>query len=732
MKIIIIFLLMFVANIAQAQKTFKGKVSDSNNQGLPGVIVYFENQIQNAALSNDMGEFSVPYSGEAKRLIFKLIGYQTDTLIIQNNSEVRFVMKPSNQQLDEIVISGNSTVIDRLSPIQTEILTAKTLAKAACCNLSESFETNASVSVNYADAVTGAKQIQLLGLSGVYIQTNLENIPNLRGLATTFGLNYLPGTWIQSIDLGKGVGSVVNGYENMTGVINVELKKPEASEKVLLNMYANHLGRGEVNLNLSKKINTKWSTGFMGHYSLLKTKIDNNGDTFLDLPKYDQINVLNRWKYSGEKLMSQFGFRIMKENRVGGQTNFESNEKTPSIYGFTNTTTKFDFFSKTALLFPKTPYRGLGLIINATGYDSESMFGFKPYLGVQNTLYTNLIYQDKIIDTRHTYKAGFSFLVDQYNEKYTGITRERNESVPGAFFEYTFNHLDRTMVLIGMRSDFHNLYGTKFSPRIHFKQDIGQNDTWRVSAGKGFRVPNPLAEYYGNLVSNRSVVFMEELLPEEAVNVGTSYVKEIGKFTISGEYYYTYFLNQLIADMEHSRHIYFYNLDGKSTAQSGLIEVNYGPKNRWEYKLAYRFTTAKQTMGKPGNENVVVDRMFLPRDRVLANIAYALPYDKWKFDFTWQWNGKRRLPEFRPGAIMDSYKNMKIIYGPSFSNINAQVSRNFPKLEVYLGGENIGNFRQKDPIIGYQNPFGATFDAGMAWGPVVGAIVYSGFRYKIQ
>jgi outer membrane receptor for ferrienterochelin and colicins len=726
----IIFLLL-ISHFCFSQN-ISGTIFDKQNKPIPGVYIYWENKINTTVISDTNGKFSINPIDNSSRLIFRALGFKNDTINPFEKRTSLFFMEEESSMLNEVTVSGNANFIDKLSAIKTEVITSKALLKAACCNLSESFETNASISVSYSDAVTGAKQIQLLGLSGIYVQTNLENIPQLRGLSSTFGLNYVPGTWIQSIDIGKGIGSAVNGYENIGGVLNVELQKPDNSEKLYVNGYLNNFGRGELNLNISKKINKKWSTALLSHGSLLKSEIDNNGDGFLDLTNYDQINILNRWKYSGDKLVSQFGIRGLVENRLGGQNQFKSREQTPTLYGFTNNTQRLDVFTKTAKLFPDAPYRGIGLILNASMHKSNSYFGFKPYLASQNTLYGNLIYQDKIINTNHTYKTGLSFLNDNYDEEYTSIQLKRNEIVPGAFFEYTFNHLDRTILLLGLRNDFHNLFGNQFSPRLHFKQDIGQNDTWRLSAGRGFRVPTPLAEYYGNLVSSRTVRFLDDISPEIGWTLGTSCSKTINKLSLNAELYHTIFTHQWIADLEHLNFIYFYSSESSAFTTSGLIEANYGPVKNWEFKLAYRYVNSKQSLGKPLNEQVLVDRMYVSRDRILFNVAYALPYDKWKIDATLQWNGKRRIPNLTTGYDHSSYFRMPIGFSPAFSNLNAQITRTFINWDFYLGGENLAGFRQTDPILFASDPFGNGFDAGMAWGPVVGATIYSGFRFKIR
>ncbi|MCF0073587.1 TonB-dependent receptor [Dyadobacter sp. CY261] len=731
-------LFLLISSCIYAQR-ITGSVNEQEPQTkslkpITGANVYWAGTA-NATATDGNGRFSIPRSAQSALLVVSFVGFQNDTIKIGQESELQVVLQ-SDQTLEEVTVRAGNTSIDRLSPHQTEIITTRALAKAACCNLSESFETNASVSVSYSDAVTGSKQIQMLGLNGTYIQTNVENIPSIRGLASTFGLNFVPGTWIQSIDVGKGAGSVVNGYESMTGQINVELQKPDTQEKLYLNTYVNNFGRGEVNLNLAHKLSDKWSTGLLTHGSTLRNRIDKNGDGFLDLPLYTQYNAINRWKYQGDKLMAQFGIKALYEDRLGGQKDFEREMKgTTQAYGFGARVNRYEFFSKIARLFPDQPYKGLGLILNASLHDSKSYFGLNNYDGTQKTLYGNLIYQSIIGNTNHNYKAGVSYILDHYDELYKDIRLKRNESVPGAFFEYTYNHLDKFVMVAGGRVDFHNLYGTQWTPRLHLKYSLTGQTTLRASAGRGFRVANPLAEYYGNLVSSRSVMFREAIRPEVSWNYGASVTQEFKIGEMSGnfilDFYRTDSENQLVADMEDPRYIRFYNLEGTAYANSFQAEANLTPIKRFDLKLAYRLFDVKQSIRNVYDDNVLLPRMMVSRDRVLFNAGYALPYDKWKFDATVQWNGKKRLPYM--GHVPDHHvpDNLGSTMAPSFYNFNAQITRTFPKWDIYLGGENLANFRQKDPIMGASEPFGQHFDAGMAWGPVVGRMIYAGMRYKI-
>ncbi|MEZ0539587.1 TonB-dependent receptor [Fibrella arboris] len=739
MHTLFIISLLCLPFIGQAQKITGRIQAIEKGQPipLPGAAVYWSGGIYVTA-ADSSGTFSIDTTGTTNRLVVSYVGYQPDTLVVNNFSVPLTVTLKATQQLNEVVVTAGNTQIDRLNPIQTEVLTQRTLAKAACCNLSESFETNASVSVSYADAVTGAKQIQFLGLGGQYVQTNVENVPTIRGLATTFGLNYIPGTWITSIDIGKGAGSVVNGYEAMSGQMNVELRKPEyrAETKmpnVLLNGYVNAFGRVEGNVNYSQALSDKWSIGALGHVSALRHELDGNGDQFRDLPLYTQYNGVMRAKYSSERWMTQFGVKALSEDRDGGQLSSAGAYR----YGFTNTTRRTEVFSKTARLFPDQPYRGLGLILSATWHNQESSFGLRPYTGNQQSVYGNLIYQTIIGTTNNTIKTGVSYLLDNYHERYVAQPLDRFESVPGAFLEYTYTYPERFALVIGNRLDAHNLYGLQWTPRLHLKYHIHGQLTLRASAGRGWRVPNQIAENYGYLVSARGVFLNQNVRPEIAWTYTAGITNEFllfgKKATLVIDASRTDFQNQLIVDADQPRSLLFYNLSGRSYANSFQAELTVSPFKRTEVKAAYRLFDARQSMGAPLGENVLMPRMMVSRDRVLLNAAYALPYDKWKFDVTLQWNGPKRLPDADETHTHSTYSSMVWYYSPSFVNLNAQLTRSFRSWQVYLGGENLTNYRQPNPIIGAADPFGTNFDAaGQNWGPITGAMVYAGFRFTIE
>lgn len=731
-----IVFLFFTSTALWAQSVTGRVYAEENAQknGLIGASVFWLGT-SSGTMTDAEGRFELPLHRDARKLVFSFVGYRNDTLTVLEAQHLEVTLL-EDQSLAEVTVTANAGMLDKLSPLHTEIIDTRTLEKAACCNLSESFETNASVSVSYNDAVTGSKQIQMLGLSGNYIQTQTENLPFVRGLATTFGLNYIPGTWVQSIDVNKGVGSVVNGYESMTGQINVELKKPDGQERLYFNMYANHFGRAEVNLNLARQLNEKWSTGLLTHASTLRNRVDLNDDNFLDMPLYTQVSGLNRWKYQSETLMAQFGVSALHENRLGGEMDFRPAMKgSTTAYGFGTNVNRVGAFAKIAKLYPHKPYQGLGLIVNTTLHNQDSYFGLTRYDATQKTLCGNLIYQGIFGNTTHTYRTGASYLLDHYNEMFKDTLMTRTESVSGVFFEYTYNTMDKFVLVLGSRMDMHNMFGAQFVPRAHLKYALDNHTTLRLAGGRGFRVGNPLAENYGNLVSSRMVVFRERLQPEKSWNYGVSLARDLHiadmKSSIVVDFFRTHFENQLVADMEDYRYIYFYNLRGKAFANSFQAELNLIPAKKWEFKLAYRFFDNRQSLTDADGQSMLLPRMMVSRDRVLFNTAYALPYDKWKFDFTVQWNGRKRMPMTAREHHLETPGASDTFMAPAFFNVNAQITRTFPKFDLYLGGENLTGFRQLDPIVAARNPFGPDFDAGMAWGPVVGRMIYAGLRYKI-
>jgi len=742
-KTLIFSILILVSgNLFSQGGTLRGTVYENEPHGdhfhlkpLIGANVVWLGTTRGAA-TNAEGRFVLEKPDRLPhKLVVSYIGYESDTLsITAADTEISVVLEAA-KSLDEVVIAGRrpGSHNSSLEPILTNIITGVELQRAACCNLSEAFETNASIDVSYSDAVSGAQQIQLLGLAGIYSQILTENMPTLRGLGQPFGLSYTPGPWMESIQISKGAASVINGYESITGQINVELKKPESAEQLFYNFYANDFGRLESTVNAAVSLSPNWHTMVMAHGEFLNNTIDHNHDTFLDHPLVKKYNIVNRYRYDKPGVMeSQFGVRLMQENREGGQKPFFSNNESwgsDNYYGFGINTTRYEAFAKTGFFFRNMPDASLGTQFDFSHHGHDSHYGQTTYDGTQNTFYANILFENSIArNPDHRFTTGVSFLFDDYSELLSDSLFERREAVPGIFGQYTMILGEDFTFSAGLRADNHNIYGAFLTPRFHARYRLGEHTTFRASAGKGFRVPNLIAENTGLLVSNRRIRVLEEIQPERAWNYGGSVSRHLMLFgndaSITAEYYRTDFQNQLIVDVDTDfSEARFYNLNGKSFANNFQVEMSFEPVRRFEVTAAYRYTDVKTTIN-----DVLEIKPFVNRYKGLISGSYATRSNRWQFDLTAQFNGPSRIPS--TDMLPEQFRMPS--ESPAYTILLGQVTYRVRGFDLYLGGENLTNFRQMNPIIASTDPFGDYFDGSMIWGPIMGRMFYVGLRYAID
>ena len=750
-KIIILIILIFntFTLSAQAPEIMKGTVYEYNKENklvpIPYANVYWLENHKGTS-TDEKGNFLLEkYSGSSAKLIISFVGYKNDTIDIAGNKKDLKIILTSNNELSEVVISGGleGAYISRLKPIKTEIITQTGLHKLACCNLSESFENSATVDVGYTDAVSGAKQIQMLGLSGVYSQIMWENIPFLRGLSSSYGLNYVPGTWMESIQISKGTSSVINGYESITGQINVEYKKPQTAKPLFINYYINSELKNELNIIASQKINKSLSTMLLGHTSYMGTKWDKNNDNFLDQPLVKQANIFNRWAYEGNGYHSIIGFNYVNETRDGGQLNFDEsvNKNDTVYYGLNIHNKRFQLFTKNGFEIKGMDETSIGIQASATYHSQNAYFGITNYDANQKSIYFNTIFQSEI-SHEHLYSIGVSYQYDDNTENYlklknnkltdTTYNLSRIESVPGIFGQYTFEIHDKFTAIFGIRYDYNTYYQSFITPRMHLKWNITHSSTLRASIGKGYRSPNIISENMGFLASSRKVMIVDKLKMEEALNYGLNFSKcwelsnnRKASFTI--DYYHTKFINQVIVDLDHSmHHVDFYNLgfnnSGNNSYSTSLqAEFSIEPLKRLNLTIAGRINDVKVDYLK-GN----FEKPYVSKYKGLLTLSYATRFDKWMFDFTLQMNGKSRLPNI--SMTNPVYDN----YSPAYLFMLGQITRKFKHFDIYAGSENIGDYMQHNPIMGANKPFSNDFDASMIWGPIMGRMFYMGFRWTIE
>ncbi len=732
---LIILLLYADSIIAQ---NISGKIVGTDDKGkkevLPGANVYWQGT--NIGTTTDLdGKFQIANPDTIpSQLIVSMMGFLNDTIsVTQPNQTVDVVLKNSVTLTAVEVSEKQSTTLNKLfTPINTEVISGKELLKAACCNLSESFSTNASVDVAFTDAVSGAKKIQMLGLDGVYTQILSENMPMLRGLSAAYGINYIPGTWIENILVTKGTGSVVNGYESISGQINLEFLKPqEQKNRVFINVYGNQKGRAEANLHLAKKINTKLSTMLFSHASSNTMKQDMNKDGFLDMPLTQQYNVFNRWDFHNQKnFEAQFGIKGLYETRQGGQTNFvyAPERDSSNNYGIGINTKSLEYFSKTGFMFPSKPYKSVGIQTSGKWQEQDMYFGLRDYKGVQKNFYANVIYANIINNTNHKYKLGASYLLDDYNEKFNDTAFARTESVPGVFAEYTYSNPEKISLVAGVRADYHNIHGMFYTPRLHLRWNATKKTTFRLSGGRGFRTSNVFVENQSVFASSRQIVMNEKLNPEIAWNYGVSANQQFKLFDheafINVDFFRTDFENQVIVDLDqHVNKVVFYNLKGESYSHSLQVDMGLEPIESFAVKLAYKWYDVKTTYNYE-----LMDKPYVPKHRVMVNLAYATYMEKWKFDFTTNWLGQSRIPS----TVLSPVEYQLPKKSKEYFLLNAQITKKFRKFETYLGCENILNYTQKNPIVASENPFGPNFDASMIYAPVEGRVIYVGLRMEIK
>lgn len=721
------------------ENNINGVVVSEDNKGnfipLSGASVVWMNA-QKGAGTDVHGVFSIPKETNDK-LVVSYAGYRSDTLQVDGNNLQ--VILAVNGQLNAVTVTSRQRAlyINNNSPFRVLNISPKELLKAACCNLSESFETNPSVDVSYSDAVTGSKQIQLLGLAGIYTMLTVENIPALQGLATPLGLNSIPGPWVESIQLSKGTGSVANGYQSIAGQINVELKKPESNEHLFVNGYINSMGKTDFNINLAQKVSGKWSTVLLLHDDFLHNIVDDNKDGFRDLPTGNLFSGFNRWLYEdGKGFELQFGAKALIDDKTGGENNFTDEDKlTTNYYGVQINTHRYEGFAKIGYVFPEKKYKSIGLQLSAFDHEQNSYFGLTTYNAQQHNFYSNLIFQNNISTTAHKFRTGISFSADKYNELYKTQTFTRNEVVPGAFFEYTYSPNEHFNIVAGIRGDHNNLFGWFATPRLNLRYEPVEGTTIRVSAGRGERTANIFAENMGALVSARTVIIIPSstgkaygLDPEIAWNKGITLDQKLKLFdrsaTFMVDFYRNDFTNQVVTDMEDPRQLKFYNLNGKSYSNSLQAEIDATPAKNFDVRLAYRLFDVKTTYG-----NQLLQKPFTAEHRAFTNLSYDL--DGWKFDYTVNYVGSKRIPSTTANPVEYQFPG----HSPAYITMNAQVSKSLGKskaFDIYVGGENLTNYFQRDAIIAATQPFGNYFDASMVWGPLSSRLMYAGFRYRIS
>lgn len=731
--------LILPLSFLQAQTTpapLTGLVTNEREELLIGASVYWKDT-KKGAVTDTSGRFSVPSRTEEATLVVSYIGYNPAEVQVLPGENNLWIEVTGIAELKQVTISehGFDNRVSMLDPRNVESISRKELRKAPCCNLSESFSTNGAIDVSYANALTGVKEIQLLGLRGIYSQFMVENRPTMGGIATPFAFEYIPGTWLEGISLAKGASTVKNGYTGISGQINADLVRPQTDKPLFVNFFSSSEGRGELNLHLNRKLKQNQANGLLLHSSVVKNRWDMNNDNFYDSPNRHQINALYRYSYDGPAGCAQFNLQALTDRRQGGQ--IRPIDGVAGLFSIDQQNDRVEAWAKYGKegLWGK-PYRQIGNMFSGSWHRYRATFGRNAYAATQQSAYWQTLYQGIIGNTNHNFVVAPSFQYDNIRESVNETVLDRREAIPGAMVEYTYNRPnlrlgipDMTLVL-GARADWNSRLGWFFTPRMSFKYNFSERTVMRLSAGRGYRSPNLMAENISLLAGNRRLHFASDLGAEEAWNYGLNVSREFKiahrTSSLSIDLYRTDFVRQILVDVDQSpTDVYFYNVPGASFANNFLAVWQYNLMTGLDLKLTYKINDVRATFA----DGVLRSQPLVAKHRGLVTLDYTTPGKKWLFNTHVQIVGPQRLPD-NSKIPHDLLHDFAVGQSPTYATWNLQITRHWPKFDLYVGGENLTNYQQHHAIIAAKDPWSPYFNGSQIWAPMMGAIGYVGVRFS--
>lgn len=735
--------LFLFAQQPHASKTVYGIVTNEKEELLIGATVQWADTKQ-GAITDTLGRFWLPRRDREATLTIRYVGYEPAQVSVLPHEDSLWVEVTGVTQIKEVTIAahGFDNKVSTLETRNIESIQRNELRKAPCCNLSESFETNGAADVSYANALTGVKEIQMLGLRGIYSQFMLENRPTIGGIATPFAFEYVPGTWLDGIQLAKGASTVKNGFAGISGQINAEIVKPHTDKPLFVNAFSSTEGRGELNVHLNNKGKGRVSNGLLLHGSFVDNEWDMNNDNFYDSPNRHQLNGLYRVFYEGPKACAQFNVQALTDRRQSGQ--IRPIEGIPGMFSVDQKNDRVEVWGKMGYEgLGGKPYNQVGNMLSASWHRTEALYGRNNYDAVQRSLYWQTLLQTIIGNTNHTFVVAPSLQYDDIdetvrqhnagNEVKFSYDLSRTEIVPGTMLEYTYSRPNLDMeipdlvLVVGARADWNSRFGWLFTPRMSFKYNFSTESVVRLSAGRGYRSANMIAENISVLASNDTLHFGDNLGLEQAWNYGVNYTQNFkfarrdGSFSL--DVYRTDFDRQILVDVDQSPlHVYFYNVDGKAFSNSLLATLQYNPLPGLDVKLAYKWNDVRATFA----DGQLKTLPLVAKHRGLVTLDYTTPNKKWMFNTNLQIVGPQRLPD--NSQVPHEFKHDFPTISPTFVILNAQITRSWKKFEIYLGGENLTGYQQHAAIMAARDPWSPYFNGSQIWAPMMRGVGYVGVR----
>jgi len=738
MKYLLIICLLFPFGLLA--QNFTGTVANSNSEPLNGASIVWKNTTKGTT-SDEYGQFEISGKGiKNKILIASFVGHSSDTVVFTDQTYIEFVLTET-QSINEVVVSEerDDVIISNNTVIKTEVITEAELGKSACCDLAGCFETQITVQPHTTNIITNSKELRILGLSGVYNQVLIDGFPMIQGLSYTYGISGVPGTLVQNIHVSKGANSVLQGYESISGQINVITKSPEKADKLFLNAYINGFAEKQFNANLAFKKN-KWSNITAFHVVQPANKVDRDNDDFIDLPQLTRYMVFNKLKYGNQRdwgLSGQLSLRLLNENRVGGQTSY--NPKTDlgstSVYGQSVNLSQPEVVASVS--YRINDFNKITLSSSSFYQEQESYLGTVKYDALQTNFYGNLQYERSYAQ-KNSIKTGVSYrylnlsedinFTDTLKRAYAG-NYNKLETVPGVFAENTMFFLDSKITWIaGVRGDLSQDENFVITPRTLLKYNLSKEAAIRASVGTGWRTANVFSENIGLLVSSKDIIFEEELNPEKALNWGLNYTHKFKRNALDGylslDFYRTDFQNQVYLDYDTDpTKVFVKNFTGTSVGNGVQAEIYVQFWKRFKVKTGYNYLDVYREF-----DGVKEDVPFNAKHRFLATFNYEPLSQKFSFDVNVHWHGVKRLPSTKSNPV----EFQRPDYSDPYTLVNTQFTYFFKKFEVYTGCENVFDFVQEQAISSWENPFGPYFDTSSVWGPTKGREFYVGLRFKLK
>jgi outer membrane receptor for ferrienterochelin and colicin len=740
-KAALLSLFLFGCSLTYSQSV-KGTVygqSESKKETLDAAVVRWLGTTKGVITEPD-GKFEISTEGITdKRLKISYTGYKSDTIEVGEKEYVEITLIPnSTTSTIEVEDNKKSTHFLNLNS-KTEVITTQELVKDACCDLAGCFGRNSSVEVAVTDIITDSKELKILGLEGAYTQILVDNLPLMTGLNTKYGVSSIPGTLIDRITISKGSNSVLQGYESISGIMNVLLRDYDNSERLMVNGFVNSMLEKQFNLNFTNPVNKKLSTILSLHTVQKSNVLDHNGDGFLDNPLTTRYVLYNKWNLKDEKSKTDFSAagRLWNEERTGGQReDAHGNTHTPGQKLYTQTVkiNSAEGYSRLGREF--TESSGMKLYLTSSYYDQKSTYGDTRYDAAQGNFSFSGFYEFEYI-TRGFMKTGISYKYQNIDEQIAfGDTTSKTyagdyvkkESIPGVFFENSYSFLDdQASIMTGIRFDYHNEHKLVVTPRALVRWQPDKRVVIRASVGTGFRTINLFSEHSNILASARDIVIAGKLEPEKVLNYGADVLLYFGAADYSGslniDFYRTDFSNKIIPDYDTDpAKVIFANLNGRAFSNELQTELSLTVLRDIELKLAYKFIDLQYE-----KDGIRYEQPFNSKHRVLTTVSYS-PFSKsWSVSAGLNWFGKQRLPSTASNPLQYRLPEESKPY----ALVNMQVNKNFKYVELYAGVENLLDFTQDNPIISADDPFGRYFDTSYIWGPTRGREFYAGFRFLI-